>query len=208
MAATRSTRTDRFVGRIAGFGTTSGTRFVVGSWRDSPFGAFTDVMVERTDGHRLLLAPSVEIAEYVGSTYSFDAVRVVPVTVTEVGGSLHLEAGPLAADIRIGEVTPLGRLLRLVPRAFATRPGWLTLIDPVARIVMPGVRTAGSAGAGRREYYGVTAARSIPAVAGTWDGADFGTLAPLAPPVRFGFGSAPSEPHIVDVTTTIRLPHR
>ena len=34
-----------FTGHIAGFGTGSGVRFVVGTWAQSPFGAFTDVMV-------------------------------------------------------------------------------------------------------------------------------------------------------------------
>src|SRR5690606_39583710 len=40
----------RFRGRIAGWGTASGTRVVVGRWDASPFGAFADVMVERPDG--------------------------------------------------------------------------------------------------------------------------------------------------------------
>jgi len=35
-----------FTGEICGFGTTSGDRFVVGRWVDSPLGAFTDVMHE------------------------------------------------------------------------------------------------------------------------------------------------------------------
>src|SRR5699024_6852506 len=44
----------RFVGEIAGVGTTSGTRVVVGRWEDSPFGPFGDAMVETADGHRVL----------------------------------------------------------------------------------------------------------------------------------------------------------
>ena len=32
----------RFSGRIAGVGSTSGTRVVIGWWRDSPFGTFAD----------------------------------------------------------------------------------------------------------------------------------------------------------------------
>ena len=32
-----------FTGHIAGFGTGSGVRMVVGSWRESPFGRFADV---------------------------------------------------------------------------------------------------------------------------------------------------------------------
>ncbi len=73
----------RFRGRIAGWGTASGTRVVVGRWDASPFGAFADVMVERPDGERLLLAPSRPVAELVASTYRFDRVVLVPVVVTD-----------------------------------------------------------------------------------------------------------------------------
>ena len=38
---------ERFEGQIAGLGSTSGVRVVVGHWARSPFGAFTDAMVVR-----------------------------------------------------------------------------------------------------------------------------------------------------------------
>ncbi len=52
----------RFEGYIAGLGSTSGTRLVVGCWERSPLGAFADLMIERPDGHRLLIAPSARFA--------------------------------------------------------------------------------------------------------------------------------------------------
>ena len=72
----------RFDGWIAGLGTAAGLRAVVGHWPVSPFGAFTDVMVERPDGHRMLLAPSEEVAAFVAGTYRFDEVCRIPVTTT------------------------------------------------------------------------------------------------------------------------------
>ena len=69
----------RFEGQIAGVGSTSGVRVVIGHWVRSPFGAFADAMVERADGHRMLLAPSEQVAELVSTTYTFDEVRVEPV---------------------------------------------------------------------------------------------------------------------------------
>ncbi|PPF87281.1 hypothetical protein C5B96_04425, partial [Subtercola sp. Z020] len=77
--AVQEKSTERFEGRIAGFGTGAGARVVVGMWERSPFGRFADVMVEFGGGHRLLLAPSDAVAEYVAGTYNFDEVRVVPV---------------------------------------------------------------------------------------------------------------------------------
>ena len=49
---------ERFDGAVAGIGTASGARLVVGMWPRSPDGSVTDVMIERADGHRILLAPS------------------------------------------------------------------------------------------------------------------------------------------------------
>lgn len=72
------TRRTVFTGHIAGLGSTSGVRMVVGSWLTSPFGQFADVMVETADGERILLAPNDAVAEFVSSTYSFDAVDVGP----------------------------------------------------------------------------------------------------------------------------------
>jgi hypothetical protein len=94
----------------------------------------------------------------------------------------------------------------MVPPILTRAPAWLRIINPVATMLVPGVRTAGSAGNGRREYYGVRRTRLITAVDGTFYGDDVGGLAALHPPVRFGFSSAPSTPQLVSVTTTIDLP--
>lgn len=194
----------RFEGRIAGVGTDSGTRIVVGMWERSPFGRFTDVMIEEGAGHRILLAPTEEVADYVSSTYSFDEVRIEPVRVARIEGGIGVTAESLQLDIIVGGISTLGRLLRVVPDAFATSPGWLRLVDPFARVLVPGARTAGSAGGGRREFYGVTLARRIRSIAAKLDGTDLGSLQQLWPPVTFGFGSAPARPQLVDVVTTIR----
>ncbi len=68
----------RFDGAIAGLGTASGTRLVVGMWPVSPFGPIADLMIERPDGHRLLIAPEQPVADFIAATYRFDEVRVEP----------------------------------------------------------------------------------------------------------------------------------
>lgn len=198
-----------FSGHIAGVGSQSGHRLVVGSWQTSPFGAFTDVMVQRagggigTDDERVLLAPTREIADFVSTTYAFDRVLVGPVRAELTEHRLTVAAPNLDLRIDIGGAAPLDRLLRLVPARLAVAPWWLRAIDPVASRMVTGVHTAGTAGNGRREYYGVRRSRRIVGVSGRLDGEDLGSLAPLRPPVRFGFASAPAEPQIVSVTTTI-----
>ncbi|MGC4908452.1 hypothetical protein ACLQ2J_22360 [Streptomyces cyaneofuscatus] len=199
----------RFDGWIAGVGTSSGTRLVVGHWPRSPFGAFSDVMIEHPDGERVLLAPTRPVADFVAATYRFDRTEVVPVSVTgSVSRSGHVwvvEAGPLRLLLRAGRRTALGRLLSAVPAPLVHSPLWAALCDVPARLLMPGVRTLGRAGPGRREWYGARDLRPVLAADAVLDGADLGPLAPLDPPVAFGFGSAPRTPALVRVTTTVEI---
>lgn len=194
----------RFTGRIVGVGTTSGVRLVVGMWQRSPFGTFADVMIEEPDGTRTLLAPSEEVAGLISGTYSFDRVDVLPVSANGRARVLYVRSPRLSLDLTIGRVSALGILLRFVPSPIARSWRWAALINPFARILVPGAQTAGSAGGGRREYYGVADARTVTALSGRFDGRDLGALAPLDPPVRFGFAQTPAAPTMVDVTTTIR----
>lgn len=195
-----------FTGHIAGFGTAAGIRMVVGSWAESPYGTFADVMVQTADDERILLAPTAEVADFVSSTYHFNRVETGPVLTELTADRLAVRAPGLEVAVGISGPAPIDRLLRLVPPALAGAPWWLRAIDPLASRLVPGVHTAGSAGNGRREYYGVRRSRRIVEVTGRFDGRDLGGVAPLLPPVGFGFSSAPPAPQIVAVTTTIDMP--
>jgi hypothetical protein len=196
----------RFDGWILGVGTTSGVRVVVGHWPRSPLGAFSDVMVQRPDGHRVLLAPSPEVADLVAETYTFDEVRLVEVTVGRpTAVTWTVAAGPLFLRLRTGRRTALGRLLRAVPRRLAGEPAWVGLLDRPARL-LTGLRTRGSAGNGRIEWYGVQDLHAVTGLTGSWEGASLGAVAPVRPPVTFGFGSVPPRPGVIRVTTTVQVP--
>ncbi|MFE9458212.1 hypothetical protein [Streptomyces californicus] len=195
----------RFDGWIAGVGTSSGVRLVVGHWPRSPFGAFSDVMVEHPDGERVLLAPDRRIADFVAATYRFDRVEVVPVAVAVAGDTWAVEAGALRLRLRAGRPTALGLLLSAVPAPLVRSPLWAALCDVPARLLMPGVRTLGRAGPDRREWYGARGLRPVVAAEAVLDGVGLGRLGPLDPPVAFGFGSAPRTPSLVRVTTTVEL---
>jgi len=163
-------------------------------------------MVERADGHRLLLAPDRQVADFVQATYTFDEVRLVEVDVRVGGPVWRVAAGPLALTFTVGARPPLGRLLRAVPARVASSPAWASLVDPVARVVLPGVRTRGTAGGGRREWYGARDLHRIASMHGSWDGADLGQLAPVDPPARFGFSSTPVRPSLTRVVSTVEHP--
>ena len=143
----------QFDGAIAGMGTASGTRLVVGMWPLSPYGSVTDVMIERADGHRILLAPTQELADFIAATYEFDEVRVTPVLRVRDGKKWMVSTDELALTFDVGGRPPLGWVLTAVPRGLARARWWTTLQDPIARVTMDGVRTRGTAGGGRREWY-------------------------------------------------------
>lgn len=195
-----------FDGWILGVGTTSGTRVVVGHWPRSPLGALSDVMVQRPDGRRVLLAPSPAAAEFIATTYAFDEVRVLDVAVDRPDArTWAVDAGPLRLRVTTGRRPPLGWLLRAVPPPLARTPAWVGLLDRPARL-LTGLRTTGSAGDGRTEWYGVQDLHVVTALTASWDGEPLGAPATVRPPVTFGFGSVPPRPSLARVTTTVRLP--
>ncbi|MFE9444742.1 hypothetical protein ACFYO2_38530 [Streptomyces sp. NPDC006602] len=205
LSGTRQRSRLRFDGWIAGLGTSSGTRVVLGHWPRSPFGPFSDVMLERADGERVLMAPTRETADFVSATYVFDTVCVVPVRVSVDGDTWTVTAGSLVLRFTTGRRGLPGLLLCAVPGALARRPAWSAMMDLPARVLLPGVRTRGSAGGGGREWYGPRDLRPLRAVSAVFEGGDLGAMAPVGPPVRFGFGSVPRKPALTQVTTTVEL---
>lgn len=97
-----------FDGWIGAVGTASGTRFVWGHWPRSPFGPFSDVMIEHPDGERCLLAPSRRIAEFVADTYTFERVEVVPVEVKRRGPRVLRRVRHGARRLRTPAAAPPG----------------------------------------------------------------------------------------------------
>ncbi|GAC1370517.1 MAG: hypothetical protein NVSMB43_05980 [Pseudarthrobacter sp.] len=192
-----------FDGHIAGIGTASGLRAVVGVWQQSPFGSFADVMVQQASGHRLLLAPTQEVAAFISATYSFDSVKILKVDARFEDRLLTVDAGPLHLRASMGGRTLLGNALRIVPRHLAVHTAWLRAVSPLAGLLSPGARTAGTAGSGRVEYYGVSDLHRVSSAVVSWDGADAGALAPIRPAVTFGFSSVPAQPGVARVRTTV-----
>jgi hypothetical protein len=194
-----------FRGQIAGVGSTTGTRVVIGHWTDTPLGEFSDAMVETAAGHRVLLAPHWEASEFIEATYSFDEVRIEPFRVEVDGATWRVHSTSLALELTVGRRTALGRLLRVVPRRVAEAPAWCTVTDPIARVALRGVRTRGSANSERTEWYGATDSHRVTEMTGRFDGSDLGGLTPVDPPTRFGFSSTPRRPSVTDVVTTVDL---
>jgi hypothetical protein len=207
MAWLRRRQQDSFAGWIAGLGTDSGHRLVVGHWPTSPYGAVTDVMAEDPAGHRTLYAPTAQLAAFLGAAYRFHDVQVAPCSARRTGQGWTVQAGPLQLSFTIGRRTLLGWLLRAFPARLARTSWWISLLDLPARWLLPGVRTRGRTRDGRRQWYGAHDLHAIVAADAALAGRDLGTLRAVHPPVGFGFGSVPSRPSLVHLTTTIEAAH-
>ncbi|NRQ49897.1 hypothetical protein [Aeromicrobium stalagmiti] len=195
--------TSSFAGHIAGLGTASGTRIVVGMWDASPYGTFADVMLEQPSGHRILIAPRQEIADFVASTYAFDEIRIEPVSVTH-GAEWSVHTRSLQVRFTPGKRLWVSPLLALVPAVLRRTASWARVCNPIASRLMPGVQTYGSAGGGRTEWYAATGVRRLSCARATWEGDELGDLAQVTPPVRFGFASSPAQPTLTALTSYVR----
>lgn len=197
----------RFYGWIAGVGTASGTRLVLGHWITTPLWSFSDIMVAHPDGRRQLLAPSEAVARFVSDTYQFDDVTVAGVEVVRSGqAQWRVAAGPLTWIFRTGVRHPIGWVLRAVPPRLGGGARFATLVDPLARVLLPGVRTIGRAGgptAPRLEWYAGRDLHRIETSTASWDGTDLGALRPVRPTPRFGFSACPAVPSLTRVVSTV-----
>jgi hypothetical protein len=194
---------EQFTGWIAGLGTDSGHRVVVGHWPRSPYGVVTDVMVEDPAGHRTLYAPTPQLADFLDAAYRFDDVQVATCGTRRSGSDWTVQAGPLQLSFTVGHRTFLGWLLRGVPAPLARTTWWVGLLDLSARRLLPGVHTHGRTRDGRRQWYGAHDLHPIITADATLSGRDLGALRAVHPPVGFGFGSVPSRPSLVHLITII-----
>ncbi|WP_419863719.1 hypothetical protein [Candidatus Poriferisodalis sp.] len=171
-------------GSITSVGFASGHRFVIGDWRHSPIGPFADIMWAQPDGRRMLLAEPA-VAAYIVSVYPFDEVRDQAVTAERKGRIYTVASDGLRLDMKIGLAT-----LRLPPRP---RRITSTVENWCARKLLD-VRTHGTSPTGVVEWYRTRSARRVVAATASLDGVDLGSLAPLDPPLGFGFTDPSRQP--------------
>lgn len=201
---------DVFTGCIAAGGFRAGDTVVVGCWRRSPLGRLVDVMWVRPDGERVLLAPSAAAAVYVSTLYAFDRTEVVDIEGGFDGSAVAVCAGPLRVRLEAGPRDWRSWLFALRPRPLRRSPAWIGFEDRLARPFVgriiggaDGVRAAGVAPGGQREWYGVDDYRPVTAGRLEVAGHDAGDLTALRPDLGIGLSTFPTVPAVVHVGTLI-----
>lgn len=186
-------------GTIASAGFSSGHRFVVGHWQESPIGPFDDVMWARPGGTRVLLVDRREAAELITAVYRFDTVKVVALKCRMDDALLRLTAGELHLTMRGGRPWPIP-LSRLRSRV-QVRP----LERLVARVLL-GVRTWGVSPTGVREWYRADEYRRVVSAEACLGHRELGAVRPFHEPAGFGFSEPPRRPSMVRVRPLLHDP--
>lgn len=171
-----------------------------GVWNESPLGPIADLMWARPDGHRVLVAPSHDVAAFVSAVYVFDETVVASnfsASVADRTLSLDIPECGLSLWCRAGRGWPIP----------LSGPPWITrhVAGPIARRAL-GVRTYGISPTGVREWYRARWYRPLVEGRATLACRDLGALAPLLPPVRFGFSEPPRRPSMVWVRPVLHDP--
>lgn len=184
-------------GTISSVGFSSGDRFVIGCWAESPVGPLADVMWASADGCRRLLTDSDEGAAFITSIYEFDEVEVAPLTVVARQEATLVRSERLRLSLRGGRLRPVPfRRPRAVTRVVEA---------PIARRLM-GVECYGTSPRGVREWYQTTGWRWVLDATGELDGRDLGPPTTLRPALGVGFSEPPARPSIVRVRVAIEHP--
>ena len=133
-----------------------------------PVGGFADAHGRDGAGHRVLLAPRRDGRRVIEGTYDFDETRVEPSSGWVAAAGRRGWCGRRRLSLDLGDRAADGGRRALRGRAAGGRrePAWCAVTDPVARVVLRGVRTRGVARAGRREWYGATDVRAVTSLAG------------------------------------------
>ena len=185
---------DIFEGRISSSGFASGDRIVIGDWKKSPLGSFTNVMWAKPDGARVLLSPSQKHADYVSALYNFEEVHIVPIEVIRQSKSIEIKAAPLDIKLHWGMEFGLS-----IPR-----PRWfISTVEQWFAKVFFGTSTHGLTCNGLREWYCIYSLSRIKHASAVCDGVDLGNLSNFEINACFGFSEPPKKPSSVRLRSII-----
>ena len=185
---------DVFKGRITSSGFESGDRIVVGAWKESPFGEFTDIMWAKKDGTRKLIAPTKEVADYVDAMYSFDEIIIQGIEVTQQDRSLTVTCDSMKLDFEWNRGWPI---------PFKRSLFFIATVELLFAKLFFGTQTHGVTKNQRKEWYAIDRVSKLTKASATIDGNDAGELRPLSEPCKFGFSEAPKKPSSCEVRTHI-----
>lgn len=186
---------DIFQGRITSSGFESGDRIVVGTWKHSPFGEFSDIMWSKPNGRNILIAPTEEIGNYISLMYSFDEVLISKIELIEKKNSFEIKTDYISCNFS------WSRGIRIPFR----RPLWfISSFENIFAKFIFGTKTSGITNDGKREWYCINKISNVKIANASLSGKNLGQKTKFHPKAKFGFSEPPKKPTSVLVTTIIK----
>lgn len=186
-------------GTIASAGFSSGHRFVVGHWEQSPIGPLDDVMWAGPDGVRVLLVDRPEAVDLITAVYCFDVVEVVSLSCRMDDARLLVTVGGL-------RITMDGGRPWRIPLAGLRGRVELRPVEQLLARGLLGVRTWGVSPTGVWEWYRAEEYRRVVAAEAHLEGRDLGRVRRFHEPAGFGFSEPPRQPSMVRVRPLLHDP--
>ena len=183
-----------FKGRVISSGFATGDMVVIGDWKASPHGPFTNLMWAKPDGTRVLIAPSRELGDFVSSLYSFEEVIVSRMEIERSDKSIDVSCDLGRVSMEWGMTIPLP----------FSRPRWfIANVEALFARLFFGTKTHGTTRNGLKEWYHVRGLSRMKSVMLDLDGRSSNQMTGMAPSACFGFSSPPRMPLSVRVDSHI-----
>lgn len=177
---------DIFEGRITSCGFSSGDRIVIGTWINTPFGSFSDIMWAKPDGTKVLIAPNQKIANYISSLYDFDIIKIEELDIESDENMMKIETKDLNCHFEWS---------RGVSFLIKKRPLWFVAsIEYFFGWLIFGTKTYGKTKNGKKEWYAVDRLSRLTLADVEFNGKNLGKQTKFHPKANFGFSDPPKMP--------------
>ena len=184
-----------FEGEIFSSGFDSGDRIVIGNWKNSPFGEFTDIMWAKPNGEKVLIAPNEGILDFIASMYSFDNTIISEFEIEESTNHIIVKNSEIVCELKWnrGIKIPLNR------------PLWfISSIEYIFGLILFKTKTHGITKNKKQEWYAVKKISKLEEIKIIINGENLGKMRNFEPKAGFGFSEPVKKPSVVSVKTHIQ----
>lgn len=184
-----------FRGQIFSSGFDSGNRIVVGNWKDTPYGTFTDIMWAKPNGDKILIVPNKELSDFISGMYSFDEIIITELNIEEKTNQLMINTNELNCELKWSKGIKIPRY----------RPLWfISSIEYMFGLIFFKTKTHGTTMDGRQEWYAVDKISNLISAKVMINGEDLGSMRSFEPNANFGFSEPRKKPSAVEIRTHIQ----
>ena len=183
-----------FDGQIFSSGFESGDRIVIGNWKYTPFGKFTDIMWAKPDGKKVLIAPNQKLIDFISSMYEFDEYIISSFSIEEKSNQILIKSDQIVCELE------WSKGIKIPFR----RPLWfISSLEYIVAFIFFRTKTNGLTNDGRQEWYAIEKVSNLSSAKASINGKDLGKMTNFEPKATFGFSEPRKRPSAVELKSHI-----